>query len=313
MNQSINKVMNPVEWFLLIVLSLLWGGSFFFGEVALAELRPFTIVFGRVSLAAIALNILVIIAGYRLPTSRKIWRDFIIMGTLNNLLPFSLIFWGQTQITGGLAAILNATTPLWTVLLAHFLTTDEKLTINRLCGVLCGLCGVVLIIGPVVLQGLGINVLAQIAVIGAGLSYALAGLFGKRFKEIPPLVTATGQVTSTTVMMIPLVLFVDQPWTLPMPSLSTWGALIGLALLSTTIAYIIYFRILVTAGATNLLLVTFLIPVSALILGMLFLDERFAPTHLMGMFFISFGLIAVDGRLLNLIKAHRPVDSIWLK
>jgi drug/metabolite transporter (DMT)-like permease len=296
--------MNPVEWSLLIVLSILWGGSFFFSKVALAELRPFTLVLGRFSLAAIVLNVVVVATGYRMPRSLRTWGSFTIMGTLNNLIPFSLIFWGQTHIESGLASILNATTPLWAVLLAHFFTSDERLTVNRFSGVLFGLLGVTLIIGPDALRGLGLNFLAQVAVVGAALSYALAGIYGKRFKGIPPLVTATGQVTSTTAMMIPLVLLVDQPWTLSMPSTRTWGALLGLALLSTAIAYAIYFRLLAPAGATNLLLVTFLIPVSALLLGTTFLGERLDPNHLLGMAVIGVGLAAIDGRPLKTLKAQ---------
>ncbi len=302
MTSTINKVMGPMEWVLLIILSVLWGGSFFFSEVALAELPPLTVVLGRVGFAAIALNILVIAMGHRMPTDGKLWRDFLIMGALNNLLPFSLIVWGQTQITSGLAAILNATTPLWTVLLAHFLTTNEKMTPHRLGGVLLGLVGVTLIIGPEALSGLGINFLAQAAIVGAAIAYAFAGLFGKRFREVPSIVTATGQITSTTMLMIPLVLFIDQPWTLTSPSFTIWASILGLALLSTTIAYIIYFRLLASAGATNLLLVTFLIPISALLLGMTILGERLETIHFGGMIFISLGLIAVDGRLLQVFK-----------
>jgi drug/metabolite transporter (DMT)-like permease len=304
LSESIDRVMNPVEWSLLLVLSVLWGGSFFFSKVALAELPPLTLVLGRVSLAAIALNVIVFVAGYRMPRSLKTWGSFMVLGTLNNLIPFSLIFWGQTQIPSGLASILNATTPLWAVLLAHLLTTDEKLTANRFSGILLGLFGVVLIIGPEALRGLGLNFLAQVAVVGAALSYALAGIFGKRFKGIPPLVTAAGQVTSTTVMMIPLVLLVDRPWTLSMPGLRTWGSMFGLALLSTAIAYTIYFRLLTSTGATNLLLVTFLIPVSALLLGRTLLDERLDPSHLLGMGVIGVGLAAIDGRPLRILKAQ---------
>jgi len=204
------------------------GRLFFFSKVALAELRPFTLVLGRVGIAAVALNVIVIVRGHRMPGSLKTWGSFMAMGTLNNLIPFSLIFWGQTQIESGLASILNATTPLWAVLLAHFFTADEKLSLNRFSGVLFGLFGVVLIIGPEALRGLGLNFLAHVAIVGAALSYALAGIFGKRFKGTPPLVTAAGQVTSTAILMIPLVLLVDQPWTLSTPSLRTWGALIGL-------------------------------------------------------------------------------------
>jgi len=201
-----------------------------------------------------------------------------------------------------LAAILNATTPVWTVLLAHFLTTDEKLSPNRFAGVFFGLIGVGIMIGLDALAGLGINILAQIAVIGAAISYALAGIFGKRFQDTPSIVTAAGQITGTTLMMIPIALIVDKPWQLQMPSLSVWGALMGLALLSTSLAYIIYFRLLATAGVTNLLLVTFLIPVSAIVLGMVILGEQLLTQHIAGMGLIGLGLLAIDGRLLKIFK-----------
>ncbi len=188
MRSSANvKTMGPVEWSLLIVLSVLWGGSFFFGKVALAELSPFTLVLGRVSVAAVVLNLMVRATGQRMPASPKLWGFFLVMGLLNNFIPFSLIFWGQTQIPSALASILNATTPLWTVVLAHFFTADERLTPNRLGGVIFGLVGVVVVIGPDVLMGLGLNVLAQLAVVGAAISYAFAGIYGKRFKLYFPL------------------------------------------------------------------------------------------------------------------------------
>jgi len=304
MHTSVAKVMGPLEWFLLIVLSVLWGGSFFFGEVVLTELQPFTLVLGRVSIAAVALNVMVRATGHRMPISPAMWAAFLVMGLLNNLIPFSLIFWGQTQISGSLAAILNATTPVWTVLLAHFLTVDERLTPNRLAGVFFGLIGVAVMIGPDALQGLGINVLAQLAVVGAAISYAFAGIFGKRFRGTPPIVTAAGQITGTTVMMVPIALLVDKPWLLPWPGLNVWGALLGLALLSTALAYIIYFRLLSTAGATNLLLVTFLIPVSAILLGTIILNEQLDVRHFAGMGLIGLGLMAIDGRPVRAIKTR---------
>ncbi len=303
MNTLANKTMGPIEWFLLIILSILWGGSFFFAEVALEEMQPFTLVLGRVSIAAVVLNLIVLITGNRMPSSPKMWAAFLTMGLLNNLIPFSLIFWGQTQISGSLAAILNATTPVWTVILAHFLTTDEKLTPNRFGGVIFGLLGVTIMIGPDALTRLGINVLAQLAVLGAAISYAFAGIFGKRFQGTPAIVTATGQITGTTLMMIPIALLVDKPWQLSFPGAKAWGALMGLALLSTSLAYIIYFRLLSTAGATNLLLVTFLIPVSAIVLGMIILGEQLNPRHFAGMGLIGLGLLAIDGRVFKRIKA----------
>lgn len=305
MSKSVNIVMGPFEWLLLGVLSLLWGGSFFFGKVAVAEMGPLTIVFCRVALAALVLHTILLARGQRMPVSPKLWGMFFVMGAINNLIPFSLIFWGQIQIASGLASILNATAPLWTVLLAHFLTTDERMTGNRLGGVICGLVGAVVMIGPDALSGIGLNVLAQFAILGAALSYAFAGIFGKRFKGIPPLVTATGQITATAVMSLPLMLLVDRPLALPLPSLSTWAAVTVLGLFCTALAYIIYFRLLASAGATNLLLVAFLIPVSALFLGMTILGERLDPRHFAGMILIGLGLTLIDGRLLTRLARLR--------
>jgi drug/metabolite transporter (DMT)-like permease len=293
------NVMGSVEWLLLVMLSVLWGGSFFFSKVALEELPPFTVVLGRVGLAAVALNLIVIASGQRMPRSTRRWGAFLAMGALNNLIPFSLIFWGQTQIASGLASILNATTPLFTVLLAHLLTRDERLTTGKALGVVCGMLGVTVMIGLEALDGLSLHLIGELAVVGAALSYGFASLFGRRFRGQPPLVTASGQVTATALMMLPVAAIADQPWSLPAPSPVTWGALAGLALLSTAVAYIIYFRILAVAGATNLVLVTFLIPVSALLLGTTILGERIASRHLLGMALIALGLAIMDGRLFH--------------
>lgn len=288
--------MGPFEWILLLVLSVLWGGSFFFAKLAVTELPPFTIVLGRVGLAALALNLLVRATGQRMPSDRASWLAFFAMGTLNNLLPFSLIVWAQTEIASGFAAILNGATPLFTALLAHWLTADERLTWSRLAGVLLGLTGVTVMIGLEALAGMSLHVFAELAVLAAALSYGFAAIFGRRFKGRPPLVTATGQVTATTLMMVPLVLIADAPWSLPAPQPVTIAAVASLALLSTALAYVIFFRILATAGATNLALVTLLIPVSALLLGHFVLGEGLEAQHFLGMALIALGLIAIDGR-----------------
>ncbi len=273
---AIQKQMDASEWGMLVALSLLWGGSFFFIGIAVKELPPVTIVTLRVSLAATALLIVCRIMGLHLPRQWAVWRAFFGMGLLNNIIPFCLIVWGQTHIASGLASILNATTPLFTVIVAHFLTADEKMTGNKLAGVLIGFAGVATMIGPAAFGGAISGLWGQIAILGAAISYSFAGIFGRRFKAmgVPPLMTATGQISSSTLMLIPAALLIDKPWTLAMPSLGTWGALIGIALLSTALAYLIFFRILATAGATNLALVTFLIPVSAILLGSLILGEQ---------------------------------------
>ena len=300
------KRMSAAEWTLLLLLSVLWGGSFFFQKVALAALPPFTVLLCRVGLAAAMLGVAVRLAGYRLPRSLGGWAPFAIMAVLNNLIPFSLILWGQTQIASGLAAILTACTPLFTAILAHDLTHDETLTSRRVAGVLLGLAGVVLILGPDALAvgsgayggGFSGTVLAQLAVLAAGVSYACAGIFGRRFAGTPPLVTATGQVTAATVLILPVALLVDRPWTLAPPRAHVWAALLGVALISTALGYVVYFRILAIAGATNLLLVTLLMPVIALVLGGLVLGERLTPRHLGGMVLITAGLGLIDGRVL---------------
>ena len=294
------------EWAALALLATVWGGSFFFNKIAVAELPALTVVLGRVALAAVVLQLVVPALGLRMPTSRAAWRRFAVMGLLNNLLPFSLIVWGQTEIDSSLAAILNAATPLWTVLLAHGLTHDERLTPHRVVGVLCGMVGVALVVGVDALTGAGQHMAAQLAVIGATVSYALAGIYGKRFRDEPPIVVATGQVTASSVLLLPLVLWIDRPWRLPSPTPATWGALLGLALLCTAAAYLIYFWLLRRAGATNLLLVTLLIPVSATLLGTALLGERPTLNALGGFALIGLGLLIIDGRL-RLRWAKRPV------
>ncbi|MDX1425405.1 MAG: DMT family transporter [Kiloniellales bacterium] len=293
----IKTSMNPTEWALLITLSLLWGGSFFFAELALEGLPPLSVVFARVAIGALALLALARAAGLALPRGARLWRAFFVMGALNNLIPFTLIVWGQTEITGGLAAILNATTPLFTVALAHALTRDERMTPAKGAGTVVGFLGVTIMIGPQAIDGDRLFLLAQIAVLGAALSYAGAGLYGRRFRQVPPLIAAAGQVTAASVMLCPLALLVDRPWTLAPPGAVVLGALVALGLLCTAAAYVIYFRILATAGATNLLLVTFLIPVSAILLGALLLGERLSPGQAAGMGLIALGLGAIDGRI----------------
>ncbi|WP_200881950.1 DMT family transporter [Nitrincola sp. A-D6] len=280
------------------------GGSFFFVEVAVDALGPLTIVALRVGLAAVALNLIVVVMGLRMPKDRPVWTAFFGMGFLNNMIPFSLIVWGQIHITSGHASILNASTPFFTVLAAHYLTGDEKLTGGRFLGVMLGIAGVVAMVGTDALEGINTNTLAQLAVLGAAISYACAGIFGRRFRTLgcPPLVTATGQVTASAIVLIPLALVAEQPWLQPLPAVEVWGAVLGLALFSTALAYILYFRILATAGATNLLLVTFLIPISAILLGTAVLGEQLEPKHLAGMALIGLGLAAIDGRPLALLR-----------
>ncbi len=290
--------MGPKEWGLLLVLSALWGGSFFFFKVLVAEVPPFTVVLGRVGIAAVALNLFLLLRGDRMPRDARLWGGFLILGLLNNVIPFSLIVFGETRISSGLASILNATTPVFAVLAAHACTDSEKLNWNKAAGVLCGFAGVAVLIGPAAFGDAGqADLVGEACCLLAALSYAFAGIFGRRFRGVPAIKVATGQITASTLILIPLSLAVDRPWTLAPPSSGAWAAFFGIALLCTALAYLIYFRILATAGATNLLLVTFLLPISALLLGALVLHEHVTAEALAGMVLIGFGLAAIDGRL----------------
>ncbi len=292
-------VMGCREWVMLLALAALWGGSFFFFKVLVAELPPFTVVLGRVGLAAVMLNLWLGLRRDFMPASPRLWADFIVMGVLNNVIPFSLIVFGETRISSGLASILNATTPMFTVLVAHVLTANERLTRGKFAGAMAGFAGVAVLVGPGVLTGIGREgMIGEVACLGAAVIYAFAGIYGRRFKGIPAIKVATGQVTGSTLVLIPVVALADRPWTLPAPDAATWGALIGIALLCTVLAYILYFRILAAAGATSLLLVTFLIPVSAIMLGSVVLGEALRARELAGMVLIGVGLAFIDGRLL---------------
>jgi len=294
----INKEMTSLEWAMLLTLSLLWGGSFFFQAIAVTELPTFTIVACRLGLAALILIAVMGILRLKMPFDRATLSALACMGFINNIVPITLLVWGQSHITSSLVSILNATTPLFAVVAAHFFTSDEKMTPARLFGVIVGLAGVAIVVGADALKSFGVDVVAQLACIGAAMAYAVAGVYGRRFRTmgIAPVATATGQITASSIMILPVALLVDHPWTLPMPSLPVIGALLGVAALSTALAFILYFRILASAGATNILLVTFLIPVSTILLGVLFLHETLLPKHLFGMAMIGLGLAAIDGR-----------------
>jgi len=296
------------DWALLLALSLLWGASYFFSKIAVGALPPLTVVGARVLLAAAVLLVVCRLAGVVLPLDR--WRDFLGMGAINNVLPFALIFWAQTEIASGLASILNATTPLITAVLAHVLTKDEKLTAAKVAGVALGIAGVSVLVGIEALDGLGASILPQAACLAAAVSYAFAGTFARRrLKGVAPLAAAAGQLTASSLMALPLIFLIDRPWTLPLPDANTLGALLGLALLSTALGYAIYFRILARAGATNILLVTLLIPPSAILLGALFLGERLESHQFLGFATIALGLAAIDGRPLGWLKKKRAAGD----
>ena len=296
--------MTARDWLLLWVLSVLWGGAFFFAAVAVKEVPPLTLVLCRVGIAALILFVFIKFKGEQIPLGWSFLSIFMMMGFFNNLIPFSLLFWAQTAIPSGLASILNATTPIFSIVVAHFLLSDEKMAANKIAGAVLGFAGVAVLFGGDALSGVSISTLGILACLGAALSYGFASVFGRRYRTlgITPSIGALGQLSATTIMMIPIVMFFDQPWTLTMPGTEAIGAIVSLAVASTALAYLIYFRVLVSAGAVNAALVTLLVPLTAIFLGTVFLDEELAVRHYVGMALILVGLIAVDGRLMARIR-----------
>lgn len=295
--------MSLQDWTLLLLLSLLWGGSFFFATVAVTALPPLTVVVLRTSIAALALFFVLRFRGEAWPFVKATIPAFLVMGLFNNLVPFSLLFWAQTQIPSGLASILNATTPIFSIIVAHFVLADERMALNKAIGIVFGFMGVAVLLGADVFDGANLVLLGMLACLGAALSYGFASVFGRRFKSMGLAATqvAFGQLFATTLMATPVVLLIDQPWALPNPGMKIALSVLALALFSTALAYIIFFKLLASAGAINVSLVTLLIPVSAILLGALFLGEYLLLRHYAGMALIGAGLLAVDGRILALI------------
>ncbi|MDP5219215.1 DMT family transporter [Ruegeria sp. 2205SS24-7] len=302
------KSMDVQDWGLLVFLSILWGATFFWAGVAVKELPPLTVVLIRVGLAALALLPLLFWAGHRLPRSLSGWVPFLGMGLLNNVLPFGFIFAGQTQIGVGLSAIINSMTPLFTVLvMAGF--GEERLTRFRLIGVLMGVGGVgVLNGGGAALQG---GQILGIALCMAGaMSYGFAALWARRrLANVPPLKSATCQLMCSTAILLPVVTLIDRPWTLAMPSDGVLYAMVALAVLGTALAYLVFFRILASAGPSNVMLVTLLIPVTAILLGWALLDEAVTARDLIGAGVIGLGLLFIDGRIPSRLGGVRRARS----
>jgi len=292
--------LTPRLWALLFVLGLLWGGSFFFTQIVIREIAPLPLVAIRVGLAATALLLFLVVAQQSLAPLRERALAFLGLGLLNNAIPFLLLAIGQKTIGGGLASILNATTPLWTILVAALFTQDERLSGNKLAGVALGIAGVAALVGPEAIgRGSDAPFTAFLAILGATLSYACAGVFAKRFRGVPPVVVATGQLLGSSLVMIPLALVSAGGLSLAALQGLSGGvllAMLALALASTAFAYILYFEVVAGAGATNASLVTFLVPASAILLGILFLGEALDIREIVGFALILLGLAAVDGR-----------------
>ena len=303
----IRTTMNGDDWLILLALALIWGGAFFFIGIAVRHVPPLTYVWLRLTIAAAGMWSYLCLTGQRPRLPRRVWGSILLLALLNNALPFVLIGWGEMHIASGLAAILNSTTPIWGVLVAHFLTHDERMNPRKVAGVLLGFGGVVVMMGPSLLSNLGTGAVAQLACVTASLVYALAAVWARRFRKVglSPIAVTTGQLTAGALIMLPLSLIIDRPWSHAAPPLAAWAAIAALALLCTAFAYVLYFRLIETSGATNAMLVTLLVPPVAILLGSVFLGETLAGEDFAGLALIALGLAAIDGRALRLFSRLR--------
>ncbi len=292
-------------WLMLITLSILWGGSFFFVGVVVGALPTLLIVLLRVGLAAMTLWIVILFSANKNSFSLSVLFAFLGMGLLNNVIPFSAIVWGQSYISSGLASILNATTPIFTVLIAHVFLSDEKISLAKFIGVLLGFAGVAVMLYPSLQNDSTYTIYGQLAILVAALSYGFAAVFGRRFRSlgVSPIFTAAGQLSASTLILLPVALITIEWQKLQTPSLSIVLAIVALAVACTALAYLLFFRILASAGANSVSLVTLLIPASAVLLGIVFLDEELTRWQLLGMLIIALGLLIMDGRLYGHLKA----------
>lgn len=297
--------LGAAEWGLIALQSIFWGSSYFFIAIVQPELPPLTIAALRTIPACAALLMIVLSLGYRLPATLAEWRLFILFSAFNTVLPFLLIVWGQSRATGGMAAILNSTAPLFGIFLAHLLTHDEKLSWNKLAGILVGMAGVGILLGYDLAFGSNADVLTRLALLAAPLCYVCANLFARaRFGHYPAFVVATMQMVGAIFVAFPLALAVDQPWTLPMPSAKVLASLVAMGVFGSALAALCHFTVLQRAGATNASLVTLIMPLTPILLGAVFLGDRLTPREIAGALVIAAALIIIDGRIFRRRQGH---------
>jgi len=293
--------MNTSAWILLVVLSVLWGAAFFFIAIAVKEVPPLTLVLSRVVIAAGALMIYMHAIGQQDLYDVKLFPSFLVMGLISNVIPFSLIFWAQKTISSGLASVLIATTSIFTIVIAHFFLSDERMEKKKAVGIGFGVLGVAVLLSRDVLEGFDVATLGLVACLIAAFLYGCAGVYGRRFGAmgVSSEAAACGQLIASTLVLLPIVPYVEQPWTLATPSWPALLSVVFLALFSTALAFVVYFRLLKMVGAVNVALVSLLVPVTAVLLGVFVLDEHLEIHHFLGMALIAIGLIAIDGRLIS--------------
>lgn len=294
--------MSGTNWLKLSILALLWGGSFIFVELALTGFSPITLVFARMALAAALLFAIVLARKLPIPKSPQIWFSYAIMGTLANVAPYSLFAWGQQHITAATASILNATSPIFVVFAAWKFGAEAKPRLPQIIGIMIGFTGVLILMSPGIREGISAQRLGELAILAAAASYSAGSIYGKRFNETPALVNAAAMSACSAIILLALSVTIENPSDLQ-PDLTAWLAIVGIAALSTALAFLLYFNLLHTAGPTFLSLVTYLIPIAAISLGVLLLHEPLPNTSIAGVAVIFLGLLILDGRAAKGITA----------
>lgn len=289
--------MGLFDWIRLIILSLLWGGSYIWIEIALLTISPLMIVFFRVFMASIFLLSVCKILKLSFVINKRLFIIFLMMSLFNNIIPFNLIAWGQSQITASVSSILNATTPLFTVILANYWPKGEKATLNRIIGVVVGICGVSILMG-FSFDDLNNSIDGQIAILLASVSYAISVLFGKQIdSSIHPAISATMMLCISSIILMPIVIYMGVDF-IAVSKIESIIPLLGLSIFSTAVAYLIFYKLIKNIGS-NVMLVTLLMPISAIFMSIIFLGESIATQHIIGLILILIGLILVDGRILQ--------------
>ncbi len=302
MTQTIQTRISRTSWLTMTLLALIWGGSFLSIRMALEEVGVLTTVAFRVGLAAAALWAFVLVRGLPVPRGAAWIGACLFLGFFNNIVPFCLIVWGQTHIPSGLAGILNASNVIFSVGLAALMFRDERLTARKSLGIMLGLAGVALTIGPGVLSHLDLTSLGQLAILGASLSYAISSIFSRHaLSDVRPEVVAAGMLSVSSLAMVPAAIWIEG-----VPSLAysgqTWGALLYISLISSAFAYILYYRVLLTAGAGNVSLVTLMIAPVAVMLGAMTYGETLPPAAYLGLVLLALGMLVIDGRVIAIFR-----------
>ena len=296
------KSLSGRAWAEMMLLAMIWGGSFLSIRVALDEITPLTSVAHRTTWAMLVLWVVIAVMRIPLPRDPKIWFSFLVMGLLNNVIPFSLMAWGQLHIESGLTSILNAFTAVVGVVIASLFFADEQITLRKGIGVILGFFGVAVAIGLDNFRSFDLRSLAQLAVIGGTVAYAIAGVWArKRLVGMPPQMAAAGMLTGSTVIMLPLVYFIEGPLTFDLQP-RTMLAIGYYAIIATAFAYLLYYRVLAMAGSGNLMLVTLLVAPLAITLGAVVLEEKLGANAYLVFGILALGLIILDGRMWKALR-----------